>query len=477
MSMTSALNNALSGLNAVGRSAQLVSSNISNALTPGYGRRELAQSSGPMGGVQVNGIQRMVDAVVLSDRRLADAAVAQGGATTGFLDRLSDLIGAPDDPGALTGRLTSFEGRLLEAASRPDSSTRLQAVVDGAKDLVARVNSIGAGIQAERQAADRAIGRDVDMLNTTLVEVKQLNSSIARLSVMNDDASALHDQRQVLIDRIAELVPVRQIPRDNGAVALMTTGGQVMLDSFAATFEFSVSNAVTTGMSLAGGQLSGLSMNGQAIAMNTGSGRFDGGRLAGHFEVRDALAPGAQADLDAFAQDLIQRFEAAGIDPTRAVGDPGLFTDAGAALAASPPEGLAQRLSLNSLADPAQGGMASRLRDGLGAGAAGNVGNGAILQALSDSLNDSRATDLGISLSASGYASELMSRNSGTLFRAEQSQSFSQNRADALREQELLNGVDTDQEMQKLLQIEQSYAANARVIQVVDDMMRRLLEI
>ena len=44
-------------------------------------------------------------------------------------------------------------------------------------------------------------------------------------------------------------------------------------------------------------------------------------------------------------------------------------------------------------------------------------------------------------------------------------------------EQELLNGVDTDQEMQKLLLIEQSYAANARVIQVVDDMMRRLMEI
>jgi len=70
-----------------------------------------------------------------------------------------------------------------------------------------------------------------------------------------------------------------------------------------------------------------------------------------------------------------------------------------------------------------------------------------------------------------------LSRNSGALFRAEQSQTFQQNRANALREQELGDGVDTDQEMQKLLLIEQSYGANARVIQAVDDMMRRLLEI
>ena len=40
----------------------------------------------------------------------------------------------------------------------------------------------------------------------------------------------------------------------------------------------------------------------------------------------------------------------------------------------------------------------------------------------------------------------------------------------------LETGVDTDREVQDLLMLEQAYAANARVIQVIDEMIDRLLE-
>ena len=39
------------------------------------------------------------------------------------------------------------------------------------------------------------------------------------------------------------------------------------------------------------------------------------------------------------------------------------------------------------------------------------------------------------------------------------------------------SAVDMDQELQSLLLIEQSYAANARVIQTIDEMIQRLLQI
>jgi flagellar hook-associated protein 1 FlgK len=45
-----------------------------------------------------------------------------------------------------------------------------------------------------------------------------------------------------------------------------------------------------------------------------------------------------------------------------------------------------------------------------------------------------------------------------------------------LRDQELAGGVDTDREMEMLLEIEQGYAANARIIQSVDEMLKQLLE-
>ena len=51
------------------------------------------------------------------------------------------------------------------------------------------------------------------------------------------------------------------------------------------------------------------------------------------------------------------------------------------------------------------------------------------------------------------------------------------NKLYALKELELSAGVDTDAELQELLRIEQHYAANARVITTVDELMQTLLSI
>ena len=47
--------------------------------------------------------------------------------------------------------------------------------------------------------------------------------------------------------------------------------------------------------------------------------------------------------------------------------------------------------------------------------------------------------------------------------------------ADGLRTELLRDGVDTDDEIQLLLQIEQAYAANARVLVAVDEMINQIL--
>ena len=78
MNMSQALSNGLSGLSANSRMAEVVSANIANALTEGYGRRSvnLAGRDGG-GGVQVTGIARASDPVLLTDRRDAGSALAR----------------------------------------------------------------------------------------------------------------------------------------------------------------------------------------------------------------------------------------------------------------------------------------------------------------------------------------------------------------------------------------------------------------
>ncbi|WP_099824779.1 flagellar hook-associated protein FlgK [Oceaniglobus indicus] len=477
MSMSAALANALTGLGAVGRSAQSVSSNISNSLTEGFGRREISLSSASLGGVRVSGELRIVNAVVLSDRRQSDAEVGMFGSALSFHRSFQDALGAADSPFSLPGRIATLEGRLIEAASRPDATTRLDSVAHGAADLARSFNTAATAVQAQRLSADGRIAAQVDTLKTNLGQIRDLNGAIARIQLNTPQSNALLDQRQQLIDEISMIVPLRELPRDRGSVALMTTGGQVLLDNGVADIEFSPANAVTPGMTPGSG-LSDLTINGRPIVFRDGTGRMDGGSLAGDFQVRDVLAPAAQDQLDDLAADLIGRFQQSGLDSTLGAGDAGLFTDGGDALVPPASVGLAQRLTLNARVDPGAGGEAWRLRDGINANIPGPVGNSALLQGLSDALGASRpAFSDGRTRSAAGHASELLSVVGGANFRAEQASTFAQSRSDTLRQRELAGGVDSDQEMQKLLLIEQSYAANARVIQAVDEMLRRLTEI
>ncbi len=485
MSLSASLANALSGLTATSRAAQLVSNNVSNVMTEGYGRREIALSTrvldGGGAGVQVDGVVRVVDAGLLRDRRLADAALGYSNDTKAFLEKVSNLVGTPEKESSISGRFRLFESSLITAASRPDSDTRLTAVLTAAKELAGAINSVSDDIQGARLDADRSIAFQVDQLNSGLRQVQEINASIASLNGRGRDVSALQDERQKVIDAISQIVPMREVQRSDGKVALYTEGGAILLEDTAVTVDFTPANFITADMTLASGALSGLSIDGRNMPTTGSFQPFGGGTLGAAFDVRDQLAPSAQSDLDALARDLVERFEDPSLDPTFTAGDPGLFTDNGAAFSAANEVGLAGRLEINALVDPDRGGSARLLRDGLGATTAGDVGNADLLNAFAGALNALRVPatgpNAGTSQTVHTLASALASRITGDLVVAERRSGFAAAEQQSLKELEYANGVDTDQEMQKLLLIEQAYAANARVIQTVDGLIKDLLAI
>ena len=89
----------------------------------------------------------------------------------------------------------------------------------------------------------------------------------------------------------------------------------------------------------------------------------------------------------------------------------------------------------------------------------------------------SSATLDGGQRSLASLASNITSQAAQDRVTVEDQLTFAQSRATTLQEQEQVHGVDTDQELQNLLLIEQSYAANARVIQAIDDMLATLMEL
>ena len=99
MTLSASLSSALSGLTAASRAAEVVSSNVANAMTEGYGRREVSLSARMIGrtgnGVMVNGVVRMTSMVAVGDRR-----PATGGCRVG---RHVDAGGVLPDAGGIFG--------------------------------------------------------------------------------------------------------------------------------------------------------------------------------------------------------------------------------------------------------------------------------------------------------------------------------------------------------------------------------------
>ena len=482
MSLTSALNIAVTGLTANGRAASLVSNNVANVATEGYGRRELLLSSRNLGGagagVRISGIDRVVDKALVQDRRIADAALGFASDRSAALSRMTAAIGTPDSGGSISGRLRGFEAALIEAGSRPDSDSRLDSAVAAARDLALALNEASDRVQAERLAAEKSIAADVAVLNSSLEQVETINAQIVSLSVTDNDVTALLDERQVIVDRIAKIVPVREIDRGDGKISLYTTGGAILLDDFAKEVGFTEVGLITPDMTVASGGLFGLTLDGRPAATSGNFAPLGGGTLAAAFDVRDVTAPEVQARLDTVARDLIERFADPALDPTLAPTDPGLFTDGGGAFDPLNEVGLSGRIEVNALVDPRAGGEVWRLRDGLMAAAPGEVGNGALLYAYLDALEDSRvpsSTSLGTAARSSfDLVADLISYTARDLSAAEDDEGFTSARQESLKALELQGGVDTDRELQKLLLIEEAYAANAQVISVVNEMLDQL---
>ena len=488
MSISGALNNAASGLAASARLADTIANNVANAMTPGFARRTTELSSLALGGygsgVRVTGTSRTENPFLTAERRGMDAALGATATRSDAYERMMAAMGEPGADNALATLATGLETALMSVTASPQSTAKLTAAVVAAKDLAASVNRIADENVRLRIEADAEIARQVSRVNDTLHAIDRLNGKIVSLAAQGVDVSGPQDERSRMIDAVATIVPVRVVKRDGDQVALYAANGGVLLDGRVFELGFTpAANVVTPDLTLGAGlggltQDQGAAGGPVAVAAGTGSGLLDGGSLGALFEVRDRIVPEVDAELDRYANDLIERFR--DLMPATALdaSGEGLFVDGNP----GPLTGLAGRLEINAAVDPGEaGGAVWRLRDGLSAAAPGIEGNGTILQAMADAMVAPRDPIGFVSQNAqvgsATMASEIGSFFAGRSARSDEDRAFLIARQSTLAEQEgHATGVDTDAELELLLLVEQTYAANARVLSVIDELMKLLLE-
>lgn len=484
MSISNALNNASSGLRANSRLVDTISNNVANELTPGYARRVTELSSATINGygsgVTALGTIRVEDVLLTTERRLGDASAAAATVRSSTYKSILGSFGEPGKAGALSTLVTDLETALMAAAASPQSQALLQDAVSAASALADKMNGVALDNMEARASADAEIARQVGQLNAALHQIDDLNRKIVALGAQGVDTLGLQDQRAKLIDSVSGIVPMRTVLRDGGALALYTQNGGLLLDGQVFELSFTATGDVITPDMTIGAGLSGLQQDqnaaGGLVTIDTAAsnGQMAGGSLAALFEVRDRILPQFDSELDNLAAELIARFD----DVQTAATNDGLLVDSDPLAAAT---GLAGRLRLNAAVDPAQGGALATLRSGLTATEDTASGYGDHLQKLADALTVSRTPTGWVSQVASADAA-IMTSNIASFFatfatNTENDRAFLVARQAGLVEQETnRTGVDSDTELQTLMVVEQAYAANAKVISVIDELMKLLLE-
>lgn len=482
MSISSAINASLSGLQANSLRADIVASNIANANTPGYVRRSLLLAESLVGeatsGVRTDGLERAMDPAATLERRQLSSDLSQAGVLSSTWQTLSARLGDSAEGTGLFQRFAEFETALSASTVTPESVVTLDGLLESARGITTELQELSSLVVSLRAEADRSITESVDEVNGALSRIEALNSEIAGSSRDGHGRAALLDERGRILDQLAEHIPIQTVAREHGKIDVITAEGVYLLAGTARKVEFTPSNGFGASASIQTGNLSSLTVDGTEITPGAASyGATSSGLLGALFTLRDQDLPDFGARLDGVAADLVGRFSDSAVDPTLAPGTHGLFDDP----ATAGTTGLAGRISINAAADPAQGGELSRLRDGLGAVAVGAPGSSVVLKNMLAAFRRVEPVNQG-ALQGNFNSTELAAHLSSTTGqqRVHRDTVLSSLKAQftvASRAEQSASGVDIDQQMQELLLIEEAYSANARVIEIARQMMDQLLEL
>lgn len=481
MSLTSALSIAQQALLNTSRQTSVVSRNLSEASNPDYTRRAAVLSS-MTPGARVAQIQRAANEALFR-QNLSALSQQQGQQTVSDgLNMLNQLVNGVDQSSAAATLLTGLQTTLQAYSANPSNRTLADSVVEAARDLTRALNDGTTSIQTFRAEQDLQLSLAVSDLNTLLNEFGQANKEVMTATRAGRDASDALDQRDALLKKISEYVPVSTITRSDNDMMIVAGDGSVLFETVARPVTFTPNTAYTAGMTG-----NAIYVDGVPLALGSGSNTTASGKLSAMLQLRDTTAPAIQRQLDEIARGLVVSFaetDPLGVQPAAA----GLFTWPGAPAvpsAATLVDGMAGRIEINAAFDTTAGGNSLLLRDGGANGAAyvhNTAGGGysALILEYSNRLDRPMTFDPAAGLGATGSLTAFSTNAISWLEsgRQEAERAIETKSATLMRTSTALSnatGVNVDEEMALLLELERSYESSARILRVVDEMFAALL--
>jgi flagellar hook-associated protein 1 len=456
----SGLSTALSALYAQRRGLDVTGQNLANANTEGYTRQRVNMESvgaptvpalwsnytGAGSGVTVTDVTRMRDAFLEVRARTEQGTLSQLTVRQDTLAGVEQSFQEPGDTG-LQSQLSDLWSDWHNVALRPGDLAARSQLLSTTATVADGIRASYTSIDSQWTASREQLGTTVAAINSTAVNVAELNQAILRSTQAGIPANELMDKRDMLVMSLAQLSGAQGKTAPDGSVDVFLGGTALVRGSSSA--ELALTGAATMDDFRSG------SASAPAITWTSSGSVADvGGETSARIESLGSTLPGYVDSLDVVTANLRDTLNAAHALGFDLAGQPGQPMFAANATAKNITSLITDPSKVAASAEAPTNGVPSL--DGSNAAALGDIGQ---LSTGPDATYRQMIVQLGAAAQTANRRLDIQTSVAGDVDAAREAQS----------------GVSTDEEMVNLLSYQRAYEAAARVITTVDATLDTLI--
>lgn len=432
--------------------------NTANALTDGYTRQvavtsTIGASSGSSNsagnGVQVDSIRRVSNQYQVNQVWYSASEFHYYDTQQGYLLQLETVLS--DDNSNLNAGFDNFFAALSEATTSPDDSALREQVISESGALALRVNNTLDYIDSQSSEIASQEQAYVAQVNTLTNGIASYNQQITEAEANGDNASALYDARDQLVEQLSGIMDVQVNIDDEGNYDVTLQNGQPLVSG-------QESSTIALETNTDGTQSMSLTFAGTTSSMNSDT----GGALGALFDYQNEVLTPLSGTINSMAEQFANAVNtqlAQGYDLNGNPGEPLFIYDENSAdgpLEVNP-DITADELAFSSSPDES--------------------GNSDNLQALINISTEPLEIE-GLGSVTVGEACSSIISNIGIYSQQTQTEATAASNvySEAQNQQSSVSGVSMDEEAVNLITYQQIYEANLKVISTGADIFDSVLE-
>lgn len=237
------------------------SNNIANVNTPGYSRRIIdVESRGDVAnvgtilqigsGVQLSEIKRLTNEFLEYQLRTSNSRKGNANIRNDYLSSVEPAFALDGPQNTVGAALNNFFSAVSQVGVNPTNVDLRINVMQRGEDLISTIKSSFNTVANIQSELNQRVGLEVNAVNSMTEQIAVLNSQIGTREASGIGAIDERDQRDVLLNKLAEKISFKTLETPNGMINLYLDNGFPLVNQ-----ETSRALEVTTSPSFAAASL------------------------------------------------------------------------------------------------------------------------------------------------------------------------------------------------------------------------------